>query len=171
MASIIFNKRGMQSRLGKVGRNMVRNNEVVRANREGFIYVIDHLFDDVYSISCFYSWDILEGEDVLDCPCIELCWASFSMSRPRLRRFGLGLRVHTVNRDHIMKTTSFLRFRLDVDDVANLSGMIDDVIDGQYWEKHELLFPTDGRIDFSKPIITWYEPIDQQDLIMEQQEN
>ena len=171
MASIIFNKRGMHVRLGKIGRRMVRNNEVLRVSRDGLAFVLDNIYDDVYSIGCFYTNEPDRGAGIDDVDWFSVCWATFTISSPGLRHFGLAPETYVVERHLWHKTHEYLRTRLDVTDNIHFNECIDDILGWLFWRNKAIDFPTNGELSWTEPIICWADRVDQQDLIMEQQEN
>ena len=170
MASMVFNKRGIQSQLGKVGRQMAKDHEILRYHCNGFAFVLEQWYGDRYLVSCYYSNDAEDFDYLTECTWIEVCWGVISLNHRGLVNFGLGAFVHEVTRSTSTADRQYLRFRLDVNDNEVLFRQLECIIEWHEAKDHYVYFPTDEKISCVLPMIEWTKVLNQDELIMEQQE-
>ena len=174
MASMIINKRGILSQIGKIGREMVRNHEVLRCKGNGLMFLLEEMQPpcvNKYVCRCylFQEWD--DSHDFMNLRVYEVMSASFDPTKSGLRHKVPADGVHTVSRDLYQCgcNQEFLRFRLDREDNEELIDAINHELYYIKSSKRQIVFPTDLFVEFDKPLIAWCPDLDQSELIMEQQ--
>lgn len=169
MASMVFNKRSVLSRLGKVGRKMIANQEILRIDH-GMCYLLSRLsHSGHYVLTLCWCPDDEEGDFFYDLDFYEIGYALIDPKKRGLMKFVASPEVFETERQLAPGVfTPFLRTRLDVRCNHELFYLIDGEVDYIEALNCEIDAPTDMDVDWKQPLLRWHKSIDQDELIQEQ---